>query len=275
MKYKLLNKSVLLVLAVVGLGLAPTAQAEHATVFLDPLVTEVTTRQESPDLTPAQQRALSSALRTLNRNSRSVSGDLGQLANATTTLDRAFADDEAFFAAENDALNNFVGTAQADLDALIARASVGADGPPRQIANQIAQAEAALATASDGENTVKVRAKAVAFAVNKIRAANLIANRTLKAPASLEGSTVQISARNFGVTLDADGTYTVPGETEEDPPITRPWSYERTGANTGTVTLDVGDGATMVFDLTFRTPTSGTAIGEGVRGRFVVQPAGE
>src|SRR5215212_432214 len=96
MKVTSLKKTILLTIAAVGMGLAPAARAAHATAFLDPLATEITTRLETPDaLTSAEQRALTSASRTLNRNATTSSAELGLLASAATALDRTFTSDTA------------------------------------------------------------------------------------------------------------------------------------------------------------------------------------
>jgi hypothetical protein len=117
-----------------------------------------------------------------------------------------------------------------------------------------------------------VRARSAAFALNKIRVADLQAARFFKAPASLDGKTVAVAGRGgFGVTLDSNGTYTIPGDPEE----TGTWTYERTGAKTGTLTASPSGGGTHTLNLTFSNGTRGkfsgtTATDETVNGTFTV-----
>jgi len=77
-----LRGTVFIILAVAGFSLAPAARAAHATNFLDALQSEVTNRVANPGTNAAQQRALSSAARSLNRNTKTLAADLGALAVA-------------------------------------------------------------------------------------------------------------------------------------------------------------------------------------------------
>src|SRR5829696_2059645 len=87
MKLTILTKTVLLAIACVGIGLAPTAQAEHATNFLDALQTDVNDRLANAETnTAAERRALTTAAHTLDRNTKTLGADLGVLASAATTL---------------------------------------------------------------------------------------------------------------------------------------------------------------------------------------------
>jgi hypothetical protein len=272
MKVTTLKKTVLLALVCAGTMLTSAVQAAHYTNFLDTLETEVATRIENitEETTAQERRALNAASKILSRNTRSLGADLGVLASASTALDSAFAEDETLNTLENDAVNNYAAAAQEQLNNVAARA--GDTEMPRALSNLLSQAQAALDRAADTSNSIPVRARAVAFALNKIRAADNVAKRTFKAPLSLEGSTVTLNGRGgFGVTLDSNGTYTIPGDPEE----TGTWSYERTGAKTGTITASPSSGGTHTLNLTFANSTRGTFAGttaadESVRGTFTV-----
>jgi hypothetical protein len=271
MKMTYLKYGILFALAV-GLALPPLAGAAHAAAFLDPLATDVATRLESPppDLTPEQERALNSAAKTLSRNSKTLGTDLNLLAKAGTSLDAAFPEDSAFSTLENNALNNYIAEAQAQMNAINDR--IGTNEAPISISNQLASAQEALDQANDSSNSVPVRARAVAFALNKIRVADTQSNRFFKAPASLDGRTVTLTGKGgFGVTLEPNGTYTIPGDPEE----TGTWSYERTGPATGVITASPSGGGAHTLNLTFSNSTRGkfngvTASDETVNGSFTV-----
>lgn len=281
MKSLTLKKTILLIIAFAGTGLAPAARADHVTNFLDPLVTEVSTRIDNADTnsTKAETRALNSASKILNRNTKTVSKDLSALGSAANVLDKAFPDDPTFGPLENEAVNNFAAEAQSELDAVAARG--GTNDLPKALSNQLAQAQAALDHASEGSsNTIPVRARAVSFALNKIRAANNLANRLFKAPLSLDGTVVTLSGREsdhdaFDVTLNSDGTYVIPANDQEDEEDGT-WSYERTSATTGTLTLTPIIGAPHTLDLKFSKSTKGTFTGqtsagdETVKGKFSI-----
>lgn len=270
MKVMTLKKAIPLTIALLGLGLATTATAQHATEYLDPLQTAVATRLETlPDETePAVRRALTKANAALSRNTRTVSADLGALSQAGTALQSALPDDGELNALQNDALNNFSADAQAQLNAVAE--SVGTNEPPRALAKQLDQAQAALDRANDGTNSTSVRAKSISFALNKIRVAASLANRTFKAPIGLAGKTVTLTSRQTGTIFLADnGTYTI-GDPEA-PDESGNWDYSRTSSKTATVNLSSG----RTLNLKFAKPTGGsfTESTEGgtIRGKFVVE----
>jgi hypothetical protein len=270
MKVITLKKAVLLTIAVVGLGMAPTAQAAHAAEYLDPLQTEIATRLENlPDDTEADvRRALTKANASLNRNSRTLSADLGLLSQAGTALSTALAEDGTLNGLQNDALNNYAGEAQAQLNAVWDK--VGTNDPPVQLANQLEQAQAALDRGLEGTNSVSVRAKAIAFALNKARVANILATRTFKAPVSLSDRNLTLTSRGGPtIVVNANGTYYV-GDSEA-PEETGTASYGRTTANTGI--LELSGGHTLF--LRFANARGGTwsqETEEGtVRGKFTVE----
>jgi len=220
MKEITLKKTVLLTIACVGIGLAPSARADHATNFLDSLATEVGTRLDNADTntTKAEQRALTSASRTLNRNSKTLGADLGLLASSATTLDKAFPGDATFGTLENEAVNNYSAEAQSELNDVEARA--GTNDFPRALSNQVVQAQSALDRANNDSNSIPVRARAVAFALNKIRSADRLAGRLFKAPLSLDDTTITLSGREsdhdaFNVSLLSDHSYVIADNGDE------------------------------------------------------------
>src|SRR5258705_4780881 len=98
MKVTKLTKTVLLAIAFVGIGLAPTARAAHATNFLDALQTDVANRLANVDsnTTAAAKRALTTAAHTLDKKTKTLGADLGALALAATSLQKGFSNDVTF-----------------------------------------------------------------------------------------------------------------------------------------------------------------------------------
>lgn len=267
MKVLSLTKIVLLAIATAGIGFTPAVRAAHATNFLDLLAEDIATRQEDTNNTPAQNRALAAAARALDKNTRTLSADLGAFANAATTLNAAFPDDALLAVQEEAVLLAYSTEAQTQLAAVTDL--TGTNGVPNSINNQLTQAQAALDRANDASNSVPTRAKSLAFALNKIRVATMQAHRKYKAPVSVESAqTITLSSRNSQVLLDGDGTYTIGDPSAPDE--TGTWTYERTGPTTATITLSGGQTA----DLKFTSPTGGTFSGTdangNVRGRFTV-----
>lgn len=275
MKVTTLIKTVLLAVSV-GIGGAQAVYAEHATNFLDTLQADVTARLANSDTNSgAEKRALSSADKILGRNSKTLNSDLGQLAQVATALSRAFPEDGTFAAEEDAAVDAYSNEAQARLNAVVAIA--GTNEFPKSIANQLTQAQASLDRANDASNSIPVRAKAVAFALNKIRVADLQAHRFFKAPADLDATVTLKGRGNSGtVTLDPGHTYTIPGDPADE---VGTWSYARTGINTGTITITpTGGGAARTVDLKFTNSTHGTfdgttASGDPFRGSFTISEA--
>jgi hypothetical protein len=270
MKVTKLTKTVLLAIALVGIGLAPTARAAHATNFLDVLQMDVTDRLANADTnTAAERRALTTAARTLNKNTKTLAADLGVLASAATTLHKGFSNDVVLTAEEELALSLYSNEAHAQLATVIALA--GPNPFPKSISNQLNQAQAALDRGDASSNSVPVRAKAIAFALNKIRVASLQAHRLFKAPLSL-GSGATISTRSGDIVLNGDGTYTIGDPSAPDE--TGTWTYERTSPNTALVTLSSGGTVIGTLNLKFANANGGTVTGEkggeNLRGRFSV-----
>ena len=265
-------------IAIMGLAaLVQPLSAEHATTFLEPLQTEISDRIAglTDENTAAERKALTSAEKILNRNSSSVAGDLGLLSKAAQTLNRAFAEDEELLTLQDDVLSDFLAEAQVAFDEAAARVA-GLTGKGATAAQkQLDQAGAALERAADDTNTLKDRARAVVFALNKIRVANLIATRGEKAPLSVEGRSVILSFDGGGrLTLESDGSYVLP--TEEGDEIGT-WTYTQTSGTTADLTLvPDGGGAAHTAELSFRSRNNGTFVGltgagEEISGRFQIR----
>jgi hypothetical protein len=267
MKVTTLTNIVLLAIASAGIGLAPSARADHATNFLDTLQADLATRQDDTNNTPAQNHALSAASKALNRNTKTLSADLSAFASAANTLNAAFTDDALLTLEEEQVLLAYSTEAQAQIDALSLLADT--NGFPKSIANQLSQAQDAVARGNDSSNSVPTRAKALAFAFNKIRVATQQILHKYKAPLAIgNGQTITLSGRSFQVTLNGDGSYTIGDPSSPDESGT--WTYDRTGPNSATVELSGGESA----DLKFTSPSGGTFSGstgtDNVRGKFTV-----
>jgi hypothetical protein len=267
MKVSSITKIALLAIASAGLGLASAARGAHATNFLDLLQADITNRQEDTNNTPAQNRALAAASKALDKNTKTLGTDLGAFARAATILDGAFTDDAVFTLDEEQVLLAYSTEAQAQLDALSLVS--GTNDFPRPISNQLEQARAALERGNDSSNSVSTRAKAIAFALNKIRVATQQVLRKYKAPLIIENAdSVTLSGRGFAITLNGDGTYVIGDPSAPDE--TGTWTYDRTGPNSATVSLSGGESG----DLKFTSPTGGTFTGtvgdQTVHGRFTI-----
>ena len=276
MKVTTITNTIVLFVALLGFGMAPATQAQHATNFLDALQADVEARLAAVDenTTVGERRALTSASRTLNRTSRTLSADLGLLANAATALNTGFPDDAAFSAEEEAALSAYSAEAQLQLNTTAALA--GTNALPRSVSNQLSQAQAAIDRGNDGSNSVPVRAKSLAFAFNKIRVANIQMTRIFKAPLSIDDD-INLNGRGGqSVTLNSNGTYTIPNESGDE---NGTWSYERTSNKTGTVTMSPIGGDPRTIDLKFNNTTRGTfrgtnAAGDPFTGQFTItEPA--
>jgi hypothetical protein len=269
MKLLKLNQTLILALTCI-LATAHVARAAHSAPYLDPLAVEVSARLETPELAPAQQRGLTSASKTLARNSRTANADLLLLSKAAKTLDPAFPEDGTFVALEEEALNNYIADIQDQFNAVADR--IGDSTPPPSLNNLMGKAQTALDAANDPSASLATRARSASLALTKIRAAERQASRLYRAPLSLAGSFVTLTGRNnFTVTLDSNGTYTIPGEPEE----TGTWTYERTGAKTAVILASPSGGGTHTLNLTFSNSERGkfngtTAADEPVKGSFTV-----
>jgi len=151
-----------------ALALMPNAGAAHATNFLDALQSEVTNRLASAGTneTRAEIRALSNAARTLNRNTKTLSADLGLLATTVVQLHGPFADDAELAQLETDAIAAYSSEAHARLDSIYLW--IGTNDVTRGLSNRVARAEAALEHADGETNGLAAQARTLAKAFNKI-----------------------------------------------------------------------------------------------------------
>jgi hypothetical protein len=163
-----LKGTICITLAMAGLAFSSTVRAGHGTNFLDELQREVTNRVANPgtNASRAQLRALSNAARTLNRNTRTLSTDLGALASAATQLNAGYSDDENLAALEAEAVADYSAEAHARLDGVYLW--IGTNDFSRGLSNQVVKADAALDRADATTNGVPAQARALALAFNKI-----------------------------------------------------------------------------------------------------------
>ena len=263
-----LTTLVSIAVACVGLGSASIARAAHFTNFLDALQAEVSARLETNE-DVAERRALTSADKTLNRNSKKLSQDLGLFGSAVNTLNKTFSEeDEALANAENASFNAFLTEAESQLNAVHDGATIHTT-IPRSLSNALAQADAAYSNAVNNTNWA-ARVRALNLTFTKIRVAQIQLAKSIKAPESIEDSNVQVTARfpgerPFKFTLASDGTYAVGEEVGT-------WSYARTSANTGVFTLTPDGGSSYAYDITFKSSKAGSLAGEGdVTGSIVIK----
>jgi hypothetical protein len=285
MKYTL-KKTVLLTIGLAGLGLAPAIRADHATNFLDGLQNEVNNQIANTDtnITAAQRTALRRADDILDNDTETLRGDLSLLTEAAIVLNARWSN--YFLGYENQAVLDYANEAQARLNAV--KALNGANDPPPALSNAINSAQHAIDRATEQTNSIPTRARAVRFALNKIRVAANLSHRLFKAPLSLDGKVLRVSAREFDrdrltIVLAEDHTYRIPAHSEEfgeNADELGTWSYERTGRSTARVTLTPntppGSGA-HVMNLKFNTRSKGevlrtsrTATNESFSGHFTV-----
>jgi hypothetical protein len=171
-------------LAVAGLAISQNAVADHATNFLDALQSEVTNRLANADTNTsgAERRALANAARTLDRNTKTLSADLGVLAVAATQLNAYYTNDTTLESLETDALADYSAEARARLDGIYLW--IGTNDVNRGVSNRIAKAEAALERANENTNGVPEQARALAAAFNKILPVEKKVQKLFDAPAA-------------------------------------------------------------------------------------------
>jgi hypothetical protein len=262
MKIQTLKNIVALAFICAGMGLAPALNAAQFTNYLEVLQNAVAEWQSNPpvSLTAVQEKGLDSASSTLNKDSKTLSTDLKLLGSGSTVLDRVFINDE-FTAAETESFDLFFADATAQLADVHTSADLIAGDLPKNVANSLAQADAAYEKAGTNDQGIASASRDLIFALNKIRVAEIQVSKVIKAPVSLEGESVavtlrEVDARQIKFTLDSDGTYSL--QRAEGAPETGTWTYERTSANTGVITLDGGSGP---YDVTFKNTTKGTFAG--------------
>lgn len=175
---------VYLSLAISGMAISQNAVAEHATNFLNDLQSEVTNRLANADTNTsgAERRALANAARTLDRNTKTLSADLGVLATAATQLNAYYTNDTTLDGLETDALADYSAEARARLDGVYLW--IGTNEVNRGLSNRINKAEDALERADANTNGVPERARALAAALNKILPVEKKVQKLFDAPAA-------------------------------------------------------------------------------------------
>lgn len=291
-------RTILLGLICIGATFGSELRAAHAATFLDPLYNEVTNRLETAGttVTTAQRRALVNAARALNRNTKTLSADLGLLANVATTLNARFDDDPAFVALEENAVASY--SAQADAEIGLLGLLVGTNSLPRLTSRQLAQAIAALERADNTSNSVPVRARAAALAWNKLRVAGAKIRRdyhgpTVEAPDSFAPGTrnditlyetADVSDQTiyyFHTLNDVNETYY--HYTSHHPEELGTWQYVKTGQVTAVLHCMVSFsepggravGSEHNLSLVFTSESTGTfsgvnTLGETIQGTFIL-----
>jgi hypothetical protein len=264
-----LTTLVSIAVACVGLGSGPSARAAHFTNFLDTLQAEVSARLETNE-DAAERRALTSANKTLNRNTKKLSQDLGLFGSALKTLNRAFSgEDEALANAANGSFNGFLTEAESQLNAVREGAAIHTT-VPRSLSNALAQADLAYSNALNNPDWA-ARIRALNLTLTKVRVAQIQLTKSIKAPELIEDRDINVTARfpgerPFKFTLAGNGTYdTGAGEVGT-------WNYARTSANTGVVTLTPDGGSSYAYDITFNNSKRGSLTGDGdLTGSVVVR----
>ena len=261
MKKQTLTTIVSIALACIGLGMAPETRATHFTNYLDSLTNALQAKLDSGTLTnAAQTNAVRSALTRLNTNTKTLSQDLSAFGAATSTLNDLQGDPD-ISSAESETFNNFLGEGQAQLQDVQDDADALSTVPP-SLRNALNQAHAAYTNATIETNSISQRVRDLNLAFTKIHVAQIQlakANKGHKdkAPDSLAGNSVTVTTKADGskpakTTLEDDGSYTTDAETGT-------WSYTKTGANTGTITLTADGGSpTHTLDVTFKNVKKGT-----------------
>jgi hypothetical protein len=275
MKKQTLRTIVSIAIACVGLGMAPTSNAAHYTNYLDSLTNALQAKLDSGTLTnAAQTNAVNSALTRLNQNTKTLSQDLSAFGSAVSTLDGAVADHADVTAAETTTFNAFLGEAEAQLADVEDDADT-LDPVPPALQNALNQARIAHTNATTETNSLSERITDLRLLFTKIKVAQIQlakANKghKEKAPDSLAGRSVTVSTKGGDkITLADDGTYTTEAESGT-------WSYTKTSANTGTITLTATGGTpTHTLDVTFKNPNKGTFTNEaeGTTGSIKVSKA--
>ena len=306
------TKGMIYVLAMVGLVCSPKLSAAHATNFLDALQNEVTNRLASAGTNDSrpERRALSNAARTLDRDTRTLSTDLGVLATVATQLNTQFAEDETLADLEIDAMADYSAEAHARLDGILLW--IGTNEVPKRLSNQVVKADAALERADANTNGIPEQARALAQALNKILPVEKKVRGMFPEPLAppVIPPPIQPPPTNeppiippgtSGLAPDSVGTrfvtcyenaivneqsvfyFSTAQSGAQIYNVHHPeelglWTYQRTGANTGVITVDPDypDNAPQrPVNLTFTNMTSGTFtattfFGEALQGTFRV-----
>jgi hypothetical protein len=249
------------------------ADAAHFSNFLDPLQAQVSGRLTESEITSGERRTLTRAQQLLDRSTKSLRADASLLGVVASSLRSVETD--SLTQAESDAVEAFVSEGNAELGELQERTTIGSN-PPRLLAIQFNRVASLLNRANDSNNSIPIRARAVAAAWNRLRSANLLANRLVKAPASLGEQTVELVGRESDrekllISLHTDGSYLIASHGQE-PDEVGTWDYVRTTPNTATVTLST---TATTLKLRFTSPRRGLFTArepdETAHGRFFFQ----
>jgi hypothetical protein len=309
-----LKRTICITLALAALAFSHHAHASHATNFLDGLYSEVTNRLANPGTnnSPAALKALSSAARSLNRDTRTLAADLGALASAAEQLNARFAQDETFAELEAGALADYSSEAHARLDGV--NLWIGTNNVSKGLSNQVAKASAALDRADATAGGVPAQARALAAAFNRILPVERKVQSLFDAPATPEIPTPppvtpppppppivppgtpgfapdSIGTRNMDlkenrIVNDQTVFYfsTAPTGAQvynvHQPEELGLWQYVRTGADSAVVAVTPNypqNAGTRLLNLTFTSATSGTFTattfdGEVIEGVIVLSP---
>jgi hypothetical protein len=233
------------------MGLAPTTYGQDdRVVYIEQLRTNVTARLEGGgELTPKQKGALKGAAAVLKRDGKSNLGDVKQLSVASAILNRAFPEDEEFAGAEEEVLANYLGVAEGQLATL--RDNAPAEGMPAAFAKLLTTADTALIAAA-GTNDIASRSRELSKGLAKIKAAQVLYLRTVKAPGTIEGMEVTLHQRGADDVVVSNGTYT------------------RTGPRAATLVFTPEGGTEQTVNLGFRNGTTGSFNGDLGKGTFVI-----
>lgn len=284
--------TVCITLTSIALMVLPGARGAHAKHYLNDITFEVTnTLATVTNLTKAQKRALSSAAKALNRNTTTLAGDLGAFATAATALNSKSANFDGangFITVQDPTLDAYYDTAVTEFNSTVALFTTNAMSA--SLSNQLARARAALTNANSQTNIAK-RARALAAASNKLSAAVKKVWKDRTAPDAITSDfdlTETAELVNDQTKFFFDAIYTIPEHPEgyfsftaDNPEEVGLWTYERTGAHTGVVHLNVSyaqppnSAHNHDLVLTFETPRSGTFTGkniadEDIKGTFVI-----
>jgi len=290
------KKTVLILTMSIGLAIAPSARAAHATNFLNALQTEVTNRIANTNLPAAQQRALASANKSLSRDTKTLAADLIALSTSANALGKQFPSNSTFAALEGDALDAYSDEARAQLDN--AELHLGTNSISKGLSNQLAKIRIALTNADAITNDVPAKAKVLANVFNRLR--NPVAKISqqyptvpFEAPAEIstgqnltlsENAIVNDQTIFYFHTTDGGGAVRFLNYTSHNPEELGTWTYERLTSKTAALHCHVDftqagampAGYNHDMSLTFTSATGGTftgvnCLGENIAGTFSLE----
>jgi hypothetical protein len=277
----------------------PTARAAHATNFLDQLQTEVMNRLANTNLSDADRRALTSADKSLSRNTKTLATDLTALSTAAKALEKQFPSNVTFAGLGGNAVDAYSDEAHAQLDD--AELRIGTNSIPRGWSNQLAQVRTALTNADANTNGVAAQAKALAqvFARMQGLVAKIVKRFPtapivpFEAPAELatgrnltlsENAIVNDQTIFYFHTTDGGGVVRFLHYTSHNPEELGTWTYERLTSTTAALHCHVDytqagampPGYNHDMSLTFTSASGGTftgmnCLGQNIAGTFVLE----